>query len=47
MSFILHSILPPTDADRPQEGDLVFHPIVNKIFQINFVDHDEPFSSIR
>ena len=35
-----------TDADRPQEGDLVFHPIVNKIFQINFVDHDEPFHQL-
>ena len=35
-----------TDADRPQEGDLVYHPIVNKIFQINFVDHDEPFHQL-
>jgi hypothetical protein len=32
-----------TDADRPNEGDVIFHPILNKIFQINFVDHDEPF----
>ena len=35
-----------TDADRPQEGDLVYHPIVEKIFQINFVDHDEPFHQL-
>ena len=33
----------PTDADRPQEGDLIFHPVLSKIFQINFVDDDEPF----
>ena len=32
-----------TDADRPQEGDLVYHPIFLKMFEISFVDHDEPF----
>ena len=32
-----------TDADRPLEGDLVFHPVINKMFEISFVDHDEPF----
>ena len=35
-----------TDADRPQEGDLVFHPILGKMFQINFVDHDQPFHQL-
>ena len=35
-----------TNADRPQEGDLVYHPIVNKIFEIYFVDHDEPFHQL-
>ena len=32
-----------TDADRPLEGDLVYHPVFAKMFEINFVDHDEPF----
>jgi hypothetical protein len=32
-----------TDSDRPFEGDAVYHPILNKLFQVNFVDHDEPF----
>ena len=32
-----------TDADRPQEGDLVYHPVLARMFEINFVDHDEPF----
>ena len=32
-----------TDSDRPLEGDLIYHPILNKLFQINFVDHDEPY----
>ena len=32
-----------TDADRPQEGDLIYHPIITKIFEVAFVDHDEPF----
>ena len=32
-----------TDADRPQEGDIIYYPIFEKMFEINFVDHDEPF----
>ena len=32
-----------TDSDRPLEGDLIYHPILAKIFQINFVDHDDPY----
>ena len=40
--YILQDIA-TTDADRPQEGDLVYHPIFAKMFEINFVDHDEPF----
>ena len=32
-----------TNSDRPLEGDLIFHPILSKLFQINFVDHDEPY----
>ena len=32
-----------TDSDRPLEGDLIFDPILSKLFQINFVDHDEPY----
>ena len=32
-----------TDADRPLEGDLVYHPVIAKMFEISFVDHDEPF----
>ena len=31
------------ETDRPLEGDLVYHPTLDKVFQINFVDHDEPF----
>ena len=31
------------DSDRPQEGDAIYHPVLDKMFQINFVDHDEPF----
>ena len=32
-----------TDADRPQEGDAIYHPTLKKLFEINFVDHDDPF----
>ena len=33
-------------ATRPLEGDLVFHPILKKLFEISFVDHDEPFHQL-
>ena len=42
-------LLTETDAantDRPYEGDLVYHPILGKIFEISFVDHDEPFHQL-
>ena len=42
-------LLTETDAvntDRPYEGDLVYHPILEKIFEISFVDHDEPFHQL-
>ena len=35
-----------TDADRPLEGDLVYHPVLAKMFEISFVDHDEPFHQL-
>ncbi len=42
-------LLTETDAvstDRPYEGDLVYHPILGKVFEISFVDHDEPFHQL-
>ena len=35
-----------TDSDRPLEGDVIYHPIIGKLFEINFVDHDEPFHQL-
>ena len=31
---------------RPREGDLIYFPLVSKVFEISFVDHDEPFYQI-
>ena len=31
------------DTDRPYEGDALYHPILKKMFQINYVDDDVPF----
>ena len=31
---------------RPDEGDLVYMPTVKKLFEISFVDHDDPFYQI-
>jgi len=30
-------------ADRPQEGDLVYFPTTNAFFEIQFVEHEQPF----
>ena len=35
-----------TNSDRPLEGDLVFHPVLTKVFEVSFVDHDEPFHQL-
>ena len=43
--YILQEVT-ATDSDRPLEGDAIYHPILEKMFQINFVDHDEPFHQL-
>ena len=35
-----------TNSDRPLEGDLVYHPVLTKVFEVSFVDHDEPFHQL-
>jgi len=32
---------------RPNEGDLVYFPRVKKMFEISFVDHDDPFYQVH
>ena len=45
ISYILNET-DATDADRPFEGDAIYHPTLKKLFQINFVDHDDPFNQL-
>ena len=33
-------------SSRPDEGDLIYMPTVKKLFEISFVDHDDPFYQI-
>jgi hypothetical protein len=33
-------------STRPNEGDLIYFPRIEKIFQIDFVDHDNPFYQV-
>ena len=42
-TFYMLSETAATDSDRPLEGDVIYHPTLGKLFEINFVDHDEPF----
>jgi len=32
-----------TDIKRPREGDLIYFPLSNGLFEINFVEHENPF----
>ena len=45
ISYILNET-DATDSDRPFEGDAIYHPVLKKLFQINFVDHDDPFHQL-
>jgi len=42
-TFYITNETDATDSDRPLEGDIIYHPTLGKLFEINFVDHDEPF----
>ena len=33
-------------STRPNEGDLIYFPTAKKLFEISFVDHDDPFYQI-
>jgi len=33
--------------NRPTEGDLIYYPTANKIFEIKFVDHKDPFYELN
>ena len=35
------------ESSRPNEGDLVFWPKGNRLFEITFVDHDDPFYQVH
>lgn len=32
--------------DRPAEGDLVYYPMTKKLFEVRFVEHEDPFYQI-
>jgi len=44
--FYILSETDATDSDRPLEGDAIYHPTLGKLFEINFVDHDDPFHQL-
>ena len=35
------------DTDRPTEGDLIYLPLANKMFEIQHVEHEQPFYQIE
>ena len=45
-TFYIISETDATDSDRPLEGDAIYHPTLGKLFEINFVDHDDPFHQL-
>ena len=45
-TFYIQNETDATDVDRPLEGDAIYHPLLKKLFEINFVDHDDPFHQL-
>ena len=45
-TFYIISETDATDSDRPLEGDAIYHPTLGKLFEINFVDHEDPFHQL-
>lgn len=37
----------PIREIRPQEGDLIYLPLANSLFEIKFVEHEQPFYQLR
>ena len=33
-------------ADRPREGDLIYFPLGNRLFEVKFVEHEKPFHQL-
>ena len=34
-------------SDRPKEGDLIYFPLGDRIFEIKFVEHEQPFYQLK
>ena len=34
-------------SDRPKEGDLIWFPLGDRLFEIKFVEHEKPFYQLR
>ena len=34
-------------SKRPKEGDLIFFPLGNRLFEIKFVEHEQPFYQLK
>jgi len=34
-------------ADRPKEGDLIYFPLGDRLFEINYVEHEQPFYQLQ
>jgi len=45
-TFYIQNETDATDVDRPLEGDAIYHPLLKKLFEINFVDDDDPFHQL-
>jgi len=45
-TFYIQNETDATDVDRPSEGDAIYHPLLKKLFEINFVDDDDPFHQL-
>lgn len=47
ISPILLTVYGPNAANRPREGDLIYFPLGQRLFEIKFVEHEKPFYQLK
>ena len=47
ISPILQTVYGPDASHRPREGDLIYFPLGQRLFEIKFVEHEKPFYQLK
>ncbi len=47
ISLLIKDVSDIKISNRPKEGDLIYFPFGNKLFEIKYVEHEKPFYQLR